>query len=51
MLLESTLDIRDADIRDFCLRGIISNGPNDFQCKTILKYSLIRDPDIRDFRS
>ena len=28
--IQSTLDIRDADIRDFCLQGTISNGTNDF---------------------
>ena len=47
--VQLTSDIRDADIRDFHLQGTISNNPNDFQCKIILKYSLIRDPDIRDF--
>ena len=47
--VQSTLDIRDADIRNFCLQGAISNGPNDFQCKIILKYLLIRDLDVRDF--
>ena len=48
--MQSTSDIRDADIRNVCLQGTISNGLSDFQCKIILKYLFIRNLDIRDFR-
>ena len=39
-----------SDIRDFRLQGTGSAGPNDFLCNLVLKQSVIKDLDIKNYR-